>query len=511
MTYGAGNLQQLRWPPANTALTPQQAVARMYMLPGAQYIDPEFSWKYALAPSPIGFVKGRGLGPQFEGDLFVGASRTTLLNGFLFRFKLTADRQHFSFSDPRLADRVADNIDKFDQTESESLLIGKDFGITTDIQSAPNGNLFVVSLSNGAVYEIKSKPGLLFVANLTGAQETPPNNSTATGRASLLLSPDEKTGRVSLVFSGLSSGQTDAHIHGAAAPGVSAPPVFPLPLGQLSDFSITLTPSQVQDLKNGLFYINVHSSNFPTGEIRGQFASSLSAVSMQFSATSYVVNENAGSVVVSVTRSGNTTPATTINYTTSNGSATQPGDYTSTSGSLQFAPGETVKTFVVPIINDSLVEGNETINVALSSPGGGVEGSPFTSSILILDDDKPLILTDEITLRAAALDSVTMVHEPFSLENIFNFSSDHRTRITFFATGIDLLPGEPFSTVTVQLEDTDHRIYPLVVEDIRPLPNFDFSQITVKLPDTLTLSGDHQLSITFRGVTSNKPLISILR
>ena len=219
MTYGAGNLQQLRWPPSNTALTPQQALSRMFMLPGAQYIDPEFSWKYAVAPSPIGFVKGRGLGPQFEGDLFVGASRTTLLNGFLFRFKLTSDRQHFSFTDPRLADRVADNIDKFDQTESESLLIGKDFGITTDIQTGPNGNVFVVSLSNGAVYEIKSKPSLLFVANLTGSQETPPNNSTATGRASLLLSPDEKTARVSLTFSGLSSAQTDAHIHGPAVPG----------------------------------------------------------------------------------------------------------------------------------------------------------------------------------------------------------------------------------------------------------------------------------------------------
>ena len=65
-------------------------------------------------------MRGRGLGPQFEGDLFVGASRTTLLNGFLFRFKLTADRQHFSFTDPRLADRVADNVDKFDLTESET-------------------------------------------------------------------------------------------------------------------------------------------------------------------------------------------------------------------------------------------------------------------------------------------------------------------------------------------------------------------------------------------------------
>lgn len=509
MTYGAGNLQQLRWPPSNTALTPQQALSRMYMLNGAQYVDPEFSWKYALAPSPIGFVKGRGLGPQFEGDLFVGASRTTLLNGFLFRFKLTTDRQHFSFSDPRLVDRVADNIDKFDQTESESLLIGKDFGITTDIQSGPNGDLFVVSLSNGAIYEIKSKPALLFVANLTGAQETPPNNSSATGRASLVLSPDEKSARVSLTFAGLSSGQTDAHIHGPALPGVSAPPVFPLPLGQLSDFSITLTPAQVQDLKNGLFYVNVHSSNFPTGEIRGQFGSSVSAVTMQFSATGYVVNENAGSVTVSVTRSGNTANASTINYATTNGSATQPSDYTNTSGSLQFASGETVKTFVVPIIDDALVEGNETINVVLNSPdGGAVEGAPFTSTITILDDDKPFILTDEITARAAALDSVTMLREPFSLRNIFNFSSDQRTRIMFFATGIDLLPGE---SVTVQLEDTDHHLFPLVIEDIRKLPNFNFSQITVKLPDSITLEGDHQLSLTLHGVTSNKPLISLVR
>jgi hypothetical protein len=174
-TYAAGNLQQLRWPPSNIADTPQQALSRMFMLPGAQYVDPEFSWKYALAPSPIGFVKGGGLGPQFEGDLFVGASRTTLLNGFLFRFKLTSDRQHFSFSDPRLADRVADNLDKFDLTESESLVVGKDFGITTDIQTGPNGNVFVVSLSNGAVYEIRSKPLIVLEEN--------------TGRAAALDSP----------------------------------------------------------------------------------------------------------------------------------------------------------------------------------------------------------------------------------------------------------------------------------------------------------------------------------
>ena len=513
MTYAAANLQQIRWPPSNIADTPQQAVSRMYMLPGAQYVDPEFSWKYALAPSPIGFVKGRGLGPQFEGDLFVGASRTTLLNGFLFRFKLTADRQHFSFSDPRLADRVADNTDKFDLTESETLVAGKDFGVTTDIQTGPNGNLFVVSLSNGAIYEIKSKPSSLFVATLTGAQETPPNNSTATGTATLLLSPDEKSARVSVTFKGLSSAQTDAHIHGPAAPGVSAAPIFPLPLGQISDFSITLTPSQVQDLKNGLLYVNVHSANFPAGEIRGQFGLSSSTSSIQFNATRYVISENAGSVRVDVTRIGNTSNAVTINYATSNGSATQPSDYTNASGSLQFAAGETVKSFVVPVIDDAAVEGTETINVSLSLPGdGGAEGSPFTSTVSILDNDKPLILLEENTTRAAVLDSPSFLRDPFPLENPFNFSSDQHTRIMLFATGIELLPGENASAVVVQLEDSQNHVYSLVVEDIRKVPNLDWlSQIVVKLPDSIETEGDFRITLTFRGITGNKPQLRVVR
>jgi len=513
MTYGAGNLQQIRWPPSNIAATPQTAVSRMFMLPGAQYVDPEFSWKYALAPSPIGFVRGRALGPQFEGDLFVGASRTTLLNGFLFRFKLTPDRQHFSFTDPRLADRVADNVDKFDQTESESLIAGKDFGITTDIQTGPNGNLFVVSLSNGAVYEIKSKPSLLFTAMLTGAQETPPNNSTATGRATLLLSPDEKTARVSLTFESLSTAQTDAHIHGPAAPGVSAAPIFPLPLGQISDFAITLTPAQVQDLKNGLFYVNVHSTNFPAGEIRGQFGLSPSLSSIQFNATSYVVSESSGSVAVSVTRTGNTSNAVTINYATNNGTAEKPSDYTNASGSLQFAAGETQKSFVVPIVDDALVERTETINVVLSGPGvGALEGSPFTSTISILDDDEPLIALDETTSRAVALDSVLLKRDPFPLANIHNFSLDQRTRIAVFVTGIELDSTETPSSVMVQLEDNQNHIYSLVVEDLRKVPNLDWlSQIVVKLPDSIATEGDFRISITFRGTTGNKPVIRIVR
>ena len=107
-----------------------------------------------MAPAGIGFLNSRALGPQYAGNLFVGAARTTLENGYLFRFHLTGNRRTIGVDDPRLEDRVADNNAKFDITESESLLAGRNFGIAPDVQTGPNGNLFVVSLSNGAVYEV---------------------------------------------------------------------------------------------------------------------------------------------------------------------------------------------------------------------------------------------------------------------------------------------------------------------------------------------------------------------
>jgi glucose/arabinose dehydrogenase len=159
-TLGNQQLQQLRWPPTNLADTPQEALSRLFMVPGAQYSDPEFSWRYAVAPGGIGFVNGRALGPQYNGDLIVGAARTTLEGGYLFRFDLTGNRRKIGVDDPRLEDRVADNNAKFDITESESLLFGRNFGVGTDIQTGPNGNLFIVSLDRGVIYEIfRRTPG----------------------------------------------------------------------------------------------------------------------------------------------------------------------------------------------------------------------------------------------------------------------------------------------------------------------------------------------------------------
>jgi glucose/arabinose dehydrogenase len=151
------NLQQFRWGPENIASTPAEALSRLFGLPGSRYSDPEFSWKHVLAPAAIGFLNSRALGPQYQGDLFVGFSTTDTEAGPLFHLNLTGNRRKVAVDDPRLEDRVADNPTFHDITESESLRFGTGFGIVTDIETGPNGNLFVVSIDQGAIYEIRRR------------------------------------------------------------------------------------------------------------------------------------------------------------------------------------------------------------------------------------------------------------------------------------------------------------------------------------------------------------------
>ena len=114
---------------------------------------------------------------------------------------------------------------------------------------------------------------------------------------------------------------------------------------------------------------------------------------LQFSSTTYTVGEGGGSATVSVTRTGATDNAVSVNYAASNGTATGGAscstgvDYTTTSGTLSFASGVTNQTFSVPICDDVLSEGSETVNLALTSPTGGVLGTPNTAVLTITDND----------------------------------------------------------------------------------------------------------------------------
>ena len=109
---GYFGLQQIRWLPTNIANTPAEGLSRLFMLPGAHYSAPEMSWKFEVAPGGIGFLSSRALGPQYRNDLFVGGARVFLEGGHLFHLNLTGNRQKIGVDDPRLEDRVADNIEQ---------------------------------------------------------------------------------------------------------------------------------------------------------------------------------------------------------------------------------------------------------------------------------------------------------------------------------------------------------------------------------------------------------------
>ncbi len=109
---------------------------------------------------------------------------------------------------------------------------------------------------------------------------------------------------------------------------------------------------------------------------------------VQFSHSAYAAQESSGTVAITVTRTGSSSGAVTVNYAAAGGTATAGSDYGVVSGTLAFADGETSRTFTVTLLDDALVEADETFTLTLSSPGGGaVLGSPAAAVFTILDDD----------------------------------------------------------------------------------------------------------------------------
>ncbi len=132
---------------------------------------------------------------------------------------------------------------------------------------------FVFALFANA--ELNTTTAELYIAKLTGSQVVPPTGSPATGLVVLRQAPSGPNVSVSLSFSGLTSAETDAHLHGPAAADANAGIIFALPGGQFSDFENQLSTGRLLDLSRGLLYVDVHTANFPNGEIRAQFPHNL--------------------------------------------------------------------------------------------------------------------------------------------------------------------------------------------------------------------------------------------
>jgi hypothetical protein len=108
---------------------------------------------------------------------------------------------------------------------------------------------------------------------------------------------------------------------------------------------------------------------------------------IRFSSATYAVGEGSSTATITVQRTGATTPVVSANYTTSDGTALAGVDYQATGGVLTFGSGQTSRTFTVPVVNDLLAEGSQTVNLTLSSPIGALLAPPSTAVLTIGDDD----------------------------------------------------------------------------------------------------------------------------
>jgi hypothetical protein len=129
--------------------------------------------------------------------------------------------------------------------------------------------------------------GQSFTFTLEGLQEVPPTPSPGTGMCTVFVDDPLNTVDVSCTYQDLLGNTTAAHIHAPAPPGVNAPVILPLPLnppsgtaGSIMLMDAPLSEANIQNILGGLAYVNIHTVQFPGGEIRGQIVPEPSSLAL---------------------------------------------------------------------------------------------------------------------------------------------------------------------------------------------------------------------------------------
>ncbi len=100
----------------------------------------------------------------------------------------------------------------------------------------------------------------------------------------------------------------------------------------------------------------------------------------------------------------------------------------------------------------------------------GITICSLTATAAAATNKKPVLISQSNNTRAIALETITLVGEPFSLNQIIPWGSDNRTRISIFAMNLELLPGEGISAFTADVQDSTGKLYPMKIEFMGQVP-----------------------------------------
>ena len=159
-------------------------------------------------------------------------------------------------------------------------------------------------------------------AMLTGAEEVPANSSAGTGTVEATYDSDSNVLNYTVTYSGLTGDATAAHFHGPAAPGENAPPAVPVEGSLASPISgtATLTDAQEAELLGGQWYFNVHTAQYPDGELRGQVlqsAASGEVSTLPIDESSSSISSSSLDISTSVSVSASVDPSASVSVSTS--------------------------------------------------------------------------------------------------------------------------------------------------------------------------------------------------
>jgi len=140
----------------------------------------------------------------------------------------------------------------------------------------------------------------------------------------------------------------------------------------------------------------------------------------------------------------------------------------------------------------------------------GVAAISFLLSDPRAQAKKLVLISQETSTRAIAVDSVTRTREPFSATTPVVWGNDNHTRVMLFAMGLNLQPNETAADVTAEAEDGAHNFYSLPVEYVGPVANQEWiSSIVVRLNEQMSDVGDVLVAITYHGERSNRVRVGI--
>jgi aldose sugar dehydrogenase len=128
----------------------------LVIFPGGHYDDPVFSWSPSLGVTDIEFLSSSKLGLKYENNVFVG----DIVNGNLYYFRVNEDRTDLVFDNPKIQEDLVAN----DDDELKGITLGTGFGGITDIETGPDGFLYVLTFDEkkdgeGKIYRVLSSSG----------------------------------------------------------------------------------------------------------------------------------------------------------------------------------------------------------------------------------------------------------------------------------------------------------------------------------------------------------------